>query len=297
MGLTVHYKLGLPDAPEVEYEGSGFGYASRFKRIDVMRDYIQPKLEQLRQRCIDLGFKEVSEIKIVEADFFRKHDSRKTNDEWSWWAVQAGKWINIRPRQWDDGTGFKLYDHAKVIKRGKDIHHYPSFKLSPIMAIGFSAWPGEGCEEMNFGMCLYPSATEYGCENISTGVKGWHWSSFCKTQYASDEESGGVNNFLRCHMSVIAILDEAKKIGFKVSVSDEGDYHKKRSVKALTKEIGEWNEMMAGFVGTIKDAMAGIGLSGEAPILNYKNFEHLEAKGAEIEWIKQLAIATQKRVA
>ena len=62
------------------------------------------------------------------------------------------------------------------------------------------------------------------------------------------------------------------------SVSDEGEFWEKRDIKALAEEVGEWNEGMAGLVGQLKD-LFGNGL--DAPITNYTDFEHLEAKGQE----------------
>ena len=44
-------------------------------------------------------------------------------------------------------------------------------------------------------------------------LKGWSWLSFCKTHYASDPRCGGLPNFLRCHLGVVALLDEAKNLG------------------------------------------------------------------------------------
>jgi hypothetical protein len=108
---------------------------------------------------------------------------------------------------------------------------------------------------------------------LRTELKGWCWSSFCKTQYASQY---GVEHFLRCHLTVIRLLDHAKQLGILASVSDEGDYWEKRDIKALTQEVGEWNEGMAGLVGQLKDLFGG---DFAAPITEYSNFEHLEAKG------------------
>ncbi len=59
-------------------------------------------------------------------------------------------------------------------------------------------------------------------------------------------------------------------------MSDEGDFFDKRDVKALVQEVGEWNEMIAGFVGQLKDRFGG---QIEAAITRYPNYEHLEAKG------------------
>ena len=134
-----------------------------------------------------------------------------------------------------------------------------------------------------FGLCRYPFRytveDRTGChKHIVTGLSGWHWGSFCKTQYASSPKAGGVTNFLRCHLSVIRLLDHARELGILESVSDEGDYWEKRDVEALAKEVGEWNGMIANFVGQFKDKF-GDGVA--APITNYPNFEHLEAQGRD----------------
>lgn len=139
---------------------------------------------------------------------------------------------------------------------------------------------------------------------VPTGLAGWLWGSFCKTQYASDPECGGVPNFLRCHISVITLLDRMAKIpGLKVGIRDEGHYgphtrsddweeahaagrkptyrrHKGQyNPAALAKEVGEWNEMIAGFSGALSDALAGSGMQLESPIKDFADFERLEFRG------------------
>ena len=111
---------------------------------------------------------------------------------------------------------------------------------------------------------------------VRTGLTGWCWSSFCKTQYASNPACGGVQNFLRCHLNVIALLDFAKSLGMVEGVKDEGSYWETRDVEALAREVGSWNEMIAAFAGQFKDAL-GAGVVSE--IANFPNFEHLEARG------------------
>ena len=60
---------------------------------------------------------------------------------------------------------------------------------------------------------------------MPTKLLDWHWGSFCKTQYASDPECGGIPNFLRCHITVITLLDRMGKIpGLSISIQDEGCY-------------------------------------------------------------------------
>jgi hypothetical protein len=139
---------------------------------------------------------------------------------------------------------------------------------------------------------------------VPTGLAGWHWRSFCKTQYASDPSCGGIPNFLRCHISVITLLDRIAKIpGVKTTVEDEGRFGshlwcpdwreadaegRKRVYRrhkglynpaALAKEVGEWNQFIAGFAGALSDALAGSGMTLEAPIKEFADFERLEFRG------------------
>ena len=54
------------------------------------------------------------------------------------------------------------------------------------------------------------------------------------------------------------------------------DFWEKRDVRALAEEVGQWNEMIAAFAGKLKDQFGG---DLEAPITDYSDFEHLEARG------------------
>ena len=84
---------------------------------------------------------------------------------------------------------------------------------------------------------------------------------------------------------MVALLDEAKKLGVLGTVSDEGDFWETRSLDRLTKEIGEQSAMLASVLGVLKDAVGqapgGAG-TVEAPIAGYPNFEHLEAEGQRL---------------
>ena len=133
------------------------------------------------------------------------------------------------------------------------------YSVPPTRVFAFTTWPGTGCEQANFGLGIYPATIEveqcHRTITIPTGIKGWSWSSFCKTQYASDPSWGGVPHFLRCHLSVIKMLDHAKQLGVLASVSDEGGFWEERNVEALAKQVGEWNEKIAGLAGQLKDAL------------------------------------------
>ena len=154
-------------------------------------------------------------------------------------------------------------------------------RVQPIRLIAFTAWPGEGCEQSNFGLGKFPAEVETVDGALKTKLSGWRYSSFCKTQYSSDPNCGGVPNFLQCHLTVIAMLDKAKELGCLAEVSDEGGFWQKRDLRALVQEIGSWNEMLAAFGGRLKDLLGDGSLGLESAIAQYPNFEQLEAAGQD----------------
>jgi len=184
----------------------------------------------------------------------------------------------------DDPNRWLLIQAGQYVDDPLDGH--VSYSLAPTHVIAFSTWPGEGCEEANFGLCQYPRflcVERHGRKrNIPTKLPGWSWRSFCKTQYASNPECGGVQNFLRCHLLVVAMLDRAKELGLLEEVSDEGGYWEKRDAEALAKAVGEWNGFIAAFAGQLKDALSGGPVQPVSEITKFPNFEHLEAVGANV---------------
>jgi hypothetical protein len=156
--------------------------------------------------------------------------------------------------------------------------------VEPLDGVGFATLPGPGCESANFAFCTYPAFTQPNAKRarkktVPTGLEGWRWSSFCKTQYASDPRHGGVENFLRCHLSVIKLLDFARRTGLiGVEVLDEGHYWQNRDLRRLVREVGEWNETVAAVVGLLRPALEAHG-KVTAPVTGFPDFEHLEAKG------------------
>jgi hypothetical protein len=229
MGLTIHYK-----------------FQSNVQNRKAARQLI----EQLRQKALDLPFKEVGEIIDISGEVadFGKLDQ---NDPLNWLIVQAGNYVVLVGR-----------------------HH----RVTPTQVIAFSTWPGEGCEQANFGLSVYPKTIEVDGKTLRTGLSDRSWSSFCKTQYASNPAVGGIENFLRCHLAVVKLLDGAADLGILKEVRDEGGYWYGRDLKALATEVGDWNTMIAGWAGRLKDSF-GEGLVSE--IAKFPNFEHLEAEGTK----------------
>lgn len=154
-----------------------------------------------------------------------------------------------------------------------------SYVVPPAVVIGFSTGPADGAEDANFGLARYPATIQVDDRRIKTGLSGWRWRGFCKTQYASRH---GIENFLRGHTNIIRVLDEAKRLGILEGVDDEGGYWESRSLESLAKSVGEWNEMIAAFVGKLDD-IAPPGTSSIAPIKDYDDYEHLEARGRDDE--------------
>ena len=254
MGLTIHYQLATT------------GTEAHSRNI----------VQQLRQAALDLPLRWVGEIAEFRGDQC-DWEQRADDDPHRWMLIQADTKI---------GLPVKPGEKREGIRR--------EMNVLPLHVIAVETMPGDGCEPANFGLCKFPSEVshpEFG--KVQTKLKGWSWHSCCKTHYASDPRCGGLPNFLRCHLGVVALLDEAKRLGCLTSVSDEGDFWDTRSLERLTKEIGDQSAMLAGFLGALKDAMGqapgGAG-TVEAPIAAYPNFEHLEAEGQRLlpEQLKEM---------
>ena len=111
----------------------------------------------------------------------------------------------------------------------------------------------------------------------STGI----WASFVKTQLANDPRCGGWPNFAKCHLSVLALLEHLQKLGFKVEVRDEGGFWEKRDFAELGKVLGDYDVMLAGLGGAIKDAAKAKGMTAESAMDGRGDREQLEAKAQE----------------
>jgi len=144
---------------------------------------------------------------------------------------------------------------------------------NPTHLIGFECLSGRGCTIAAFGLGTLEEIQE---------TNNWVWRIFCKTQYASDPEYGGLDNFVQSHLRMIQILDEAQRLGIHCKVDDDCDYWETRDLQALTAVITSGNFLMAAVMGKISDAIAPLGYKdSQVPIKDYPNFEYLEAEGNE----------------
>ncbi len=203
-------------------------------------------VNQLRERALMLPFDLVGPLEIVET------------------VPGSSPWDDDAPPLW--------LDSIEDLCRGED-----SYDIPPLHGFAFTVIPGPGCESASFGLAEYPKTIVLdNGRRARTGLTGWSWRSFCKTQYASNPRHGGFENFRRCHVSLVELLDAAAEIGLHTRITDESRYATHRNLDQLRQEIGEWNEFIAGGIGRLKDALGG---EADAPITEYPNYEHLEAKG------------------
>ena len=180
-------------------------------------DHARKLVQALHQTAQALPFKElgpVVELSGAQCD----PDRRPREDPVRWLLIQATEHVESKNRR---------------------------VAVQPTRLFAFTAWPGEGCEASNFGLGRFPAVVETERGPIETRLSGWYWGSFCKTQYSSNPACGGALNFLRCHLSIVALLDRAQELGCLAEVSDESKFWEKRDLKALVEEINSWNEMVS----------------------------------------------------
>ena len=268
MGLTVHYS-----------------FESEINSVKAIKDLIG----KIRQRAMDLPFHSVTEMFDLKGDACDLEKNRD-NAEMRWTLIGCQEHISL--------------------KKSGNSETFTS--ISPKRIIGFTVSVGDGSEPLNFVFATYPKTIRYPqlksfpweTKTYRVGRPAWSGRGFCKTQYASDPACGGVENFLRCHISVITLLEYAQSLpGLKLTINDEGKYGTSNytddwtvpkpvyylhdathDVKALVEEIGEWNEMIAAFSGTLKDTIAAAGGNPKelvSAIDAFPDREHLEAKGVE----------------
>jgi hypothetical protein len=153
---------------------------------------------------------------------------------------------------------------------------YPAGKRSETArttAIGFAVHPGQRCEGAAFGFAA-PSPVDAADWPANARVeRDWHWHHCCKTQFASVVSDA---NLLRCHLGLVAILDEAVRLGIAVEVRDQTGYWENRDTAQLLGKVHEWNGIIARFAGAFSDAVPSSAGEVGGAILEHPEFEHLE---------------------
>jgi hypothetical protein len=197
---------------------------------------VRDLIRRLRSRALDLPFERVDEI--IELQGNECHFQEQGDES-------PHRWLLIQAR------------HLVPDPRDEDCR----YAVDPLHVIAFSTWPGQGCEQANLGLCRYPATIEVGRwvpRKIHTHLGPWCWASFCKTEYASRPDCGGVTNFIRCHLAVIAMLRHAQSLGILDEVYDEGDFWQCQDVPALARAVGQWNETIAQQVSELRSLLGNV---------------------------------------
>jgi hypothetical protein len=140
-------------------------------------------------------------------------------------------------------------------------------------AVGFAVHPGRYCEAATFGLAWVPPEDEEG-DRLHGEPYVWHWHSLCKTQYASVVSD---EHLIHCHTTLVALLEEAIRLGFEVTVRDETHYWETRDPDRLVAEVREMNRVVARIAGALHDAV-GERARTEGAIFEHPRFEELESE-------------------
>jgi len=139
--------------------------------------------------------------------------------------------------------------------------------------VGFAVHPGRYCEGATFGLAWVPPEDEEG-DPLHGEPYVRHWHACCKTQYASVVSD---EHLIHCHTTLVALLEEAIRLGFDVTVRDETHYWETRDTNVLLAEVREMNRIVAQFAGALHDAV-GERARTEGAIFDHPEFEELESE-------------------
>jgi hypothetical protein len=225
-------------------------------------------VEKLRQAALDLPVEEVSDRVFHLVGQACDYQRLEQDHPLRWALIQAQDWVD----EVEPGTGRKV-----------------SLSVAPLELYVFSVWPGEGCEEANFGLARYPDRIRWNGHVVQVPDSGvWRWQSFCKTQYASNVS---IEHFVRCHVAVCCLLREAERLGILQEVRDEGGFWDTWDVEALAREVGEWNAFIAGLAKALEQSglsfSASITANPEYPVL--RELGGLEAGRKLVELLQRYA--------
>lgn len=180
------------------------------------RDAAFDTVAALRERALNLPFDHVGEIVELSGDQCDHKNHRSGDDRFA---------LALRGRAPDPKCD--------------------SLPVGACHIIGFLAMPGPGSEAAGFGLARYPRTITiergtYQGQIWRTSLKGWSWTDFCKTGHALEPGYGGLGNFLRCHLTVIKMLDATNDLGVLRGVWDDSGYWDDRNFDELINWMGGW---------------------------------------------------------
>ena len=257
MGLTIHFGLGLP--------------------ASTPRDAVIDRVAQLRSAAAKLPFAAVGDVAVTHAGealgsaLAERPQLERCFRMWAWLQAEHDTIVETSREVISGAPGEDFADveiDTTVFEVDEDIDD----GVLP-EAVGFAIDVGAHCEPAMFGVAWVPPRDAH-FRQMNDSPPVWRWHCSCKTQYASVESD---EHFIRCHTSLVALLDEAKRLGFDVDVTDEGGYWDGRDIALLHAHLRQMNHLVARFGGAVHDAL-GAEHEVEAEIFRHPNFERLEMR-------------------
>lgn len=185
------------------------------------------RLSEIRNKCRDLPFEEVGEVKSITI-------TKEMIDTYHFWQDYC---------RYPENTTDNLNKRDQALKdlgvtTWLIINLGTANKLTPKREVViFDLWPGEGCEGAYF----------YFIKNKTNNT--WYASGFCKTQYAE--------HFIRCHLLIVDLYDMFKEKDFDIEVKDEGGYWETRDLKVLAKNLNDYTYLLLNIAGALKKQVEG----------------------------------------
>jgi len=252
MGLTVSYRLALPEGRSP---------------LEV--------LERIRRLALDLpvgGVTEMQHFAGAQCDI----DVVGPADPWHWPLITAlGVPVEVPP------PDVRSYFFDTDTLRG---HMVPAVEMHV-----FSVDPGAECGSALFGLARYavPVTELYSGQGDPppvTPAGGWAWRGFCKTQYASNVSEA---HFLRCHLSLIALLERAREVGCLTRAGDDGRFWESRDVPRLLRELRQMNAFVAAGVMAL-GSIPGLKPVGQAPVERHPDWGAMPGAAAYAQQVGAL---------
>lgn len=143
------------------------------------------------------------------------------------------------------------------------------YRFLPEKIYSFVVWWGEGCESTEIALATHEGFAWGHGKRIKSPFKPgvWRGRSFTKTTYATHPVSA--------HLAVVALLDEAKRLGILKRVSDEGDYWKNRDLSELAKNFSSDHVMLAAFAERMTSLLSDTDMTMVAPIKDRADYNDL----------------------
>jgi len=194
--------------------------------------------------------------------------------------LQSEGWVDrVHPITSDRKTLGKYALHWLMLRVSGHEFTSTGVEVLPTTGFLFAVSVGRDCEPLWLGLCHYPETVRHDGRDVRTKAgPGWRYAGFSKTQFASLH---GWEHFVRCHCAVVHLLAACASPQLRVTISDEGEYWPRRSLKRLRENVDQMNGIVAGAAGALRDAFPGA--TGEnavqSPIFAHPKFEQLEAVG------------------